>query len=53
VLQLKTQVLAGIGRYWQSYTEFATSVRRMDVLGKGEVFTNTALDRFVNNILEK
>ncbi len=25
----------------------------MDYLGKGEVLTNTDLDRFVNNILEK
>ncbi len=25
----------------------------MDYLGKGEVFTNTDLDRFVNNIWEK
>ncbi len=25
----------------------------MDYLGKGEVFTNTDLDRFVNNICEK
>jgi len=53
VLQLKTQVLAGIGRYWQSNNEYATSVRRMDDLGKGEVLTNTDLDRFANNIWEK
>ncbi len=25
----------------------------MDYLGRGEVFTNTDLDRFVNNIWEK
>ncbi len=25
----------------------------MDYLGKGEVFTNTGLDRFVNDIIEK
>jgi len=50
VLQLKTQVLADIGGHWQSYTEYATSVRRMEDLGKGEVLTNTDLDRFVNNI---
>ncbi len=25
----------------------------MDYLGKGEVLTNTDLDRFVNNIIEK
>ncbi len=28
-------------------------VRWMDYLGKGEVLTNTDLDRFVNNIWEK
>ncbi len=31
----------------------ATPVRWMDYLGKGEVLTNTDLDRFVNNIWEK
>ncbi len=34
--------------YW-----YATPVRWMDYLGKGEVLTNTDLDRFVNNIWEK
>ncbi len=29
------------------------TVRWMDYLGKGEVLTNTDLDRFVNNIWEK
>ncbi len=32
---------------------YATPVRWMDYLGKGEVLTNTDLDRFVNNIWEK
>ncbi len=32
---------------------YATPVRWMDYLGKGEVLTNTYLDRFVNNIWEK
>ncbi len=31
----------------------ATPVRWMDYFGKGEVLTNTDLDRFVNNIWEK
>ncbi len=31
----------------------STPVRWMDYLGKGEVLTNTDLDRFVNNIWEK
>ncbi len=30
-----------------------SAVNLMDYLGKGEVLTNTDLDRFVNNILEK
>ncbi len=32
---------------------YATHVRWMDYLSKGEVLTNTDLDRFVNNIWEK
>ncbi len=32
---------------------YDTPVRWMDYLGKGEVLTNTDLDRFVNNIWEK
>ncbi len=32
---------------------YATPVRWMDYLGKGEVLSNTDLDRFVNNIWEK
>ncbi len=32
---------------------YATPVRWMDYLGKGEVLTNPDLDRFVNNIWEK
>ncbi len=32
---------------------YATPVRWMDYLGKGEVLTNTDLDRFVNTIWEK
>ncbi len=32
---------------------YATPVRCMDYLGKGEVLTNTDLDRFVNNIWQK
>ncbi len=32
---------------------YATPVRWMDYLSKGEVLTNTDLDRFVNNIWEK
>jgi len=39
-----------LGWHWQSYTEYATPVRGMDDLGKGEVLINTDLDRFVNNI---
>ncbi len=31
----------------------ATPVKWMDFPGKGEVLTNTDLDRFVNNIWEK
>jgi len=46
VLQLKIQVLAGIG----NPTLNATPVRGMDDLGKGDVLTNTDLERFVNNI---
>ncbi len=34
-------------------TWYATPVRWMDYLGKGDVLTNTDLDRFVNNIWEK
>jgi len=30
--------------------QYVTPVRWMDYLGKGEVLTNTDLDRFVNNI---
>ncbi len=37
----------------QSASWYATPVRWMDYLGKGEVLTNTYLDRFVNNIWEK
>ncbi len=37
----------------QSASWYATPVRWMDYLGKGEVLTNTDLDRFVNNIWEK
>ncbi len=36
-----------------SNQHLATPVRWMDYLGKGEVLTNTDLDRFVNNIWEK
>ncbi len=36
-----------------SVSWYATPVRWMDYLGKGEVLTNTDLDRFVNNIWEK
>jgi len=49
VLQLKTQVLAGSLLAILHWT-YATAVRGMDDLGKGEVLTNTDLDRFVNNI---
>ncbi len=37
----------------KSASWYATPVRWMDYLGKGEVVTNTDLDRFVNNIWEK
>ncbi len=32
------------------HLDIATPVRWMDYLGKGEVLTNTDLDRFVNHI---
>ncbi len=37
----------------KSASWYATTVRWMDYLGKGEVLTNTDLDRFVNNIWQK
>ncbi len=37
----------------QSASWYATPVRWMDYLSKGEVLTNTDLDRFVNKIWEK
>ncbi len=36
-----------------NHIRYATPVRWMDYLGKGEVLTNTDLDRFVNNIWDK
>ncbi len=36
----------------KSASWYTTPVRWMDYLGKGEVLTNTDLDRFVNNIWE-
>ncbi len=41
----------GDGKWWSH--QILTGFRWMDYLGKGEVLTNTDLDRFVNNIWEK
>ncbi len=43
----------GVVTRYTSASWYATPVRWMDYLSKGEVLTNTDLDKFVNNIWEK